>query len=387
MKVRVRNYQSIKDTTVDVKGFTVVVGKSNTGKTALLRAVEGAIFNDSVRGRVRYGEKTSVVDIQYRDIAWTWEKGEGANDYMVTTPDGTEDYSRVGFKVPDEIVDRGFKEWWVDNVKARPQIAQWHEPIFLLNKTGKVITELMATVTRLDVVNMAIRKCGLYTKRKRSTLKVREQDLQKAEKRAREFDVLDDIDVAGLTTAHTAYTGTKDAIDTVDTYTVRLGNLKGILDDYKVLDDLDVPEAIPTDTLTEIGRVGQWDQKHDTYRTTLDQLDVLDSVDIPDINLQASFEELSQIGGWVGKLENYAEMQTFLDTLDSIEIPEVNLQCTLDGLANVDDYITRLLDVGGKLKKVKQDLEQLDKDIEHDELHLDEVRGEIDECPVCGRDG
>ncbi len=41
VKVRVKNFQSIREAEVEVKGLTVITGPNNSGKTAFMRAVKG----------------------------------------------------------------------------------------------------------------------------------------------------------------------------------------------------------------------------------------------------------------------------------------------------------------------------------------------------------
>ena len=54
MKVKIKDYQVIKDIDLDFdKGLTAIVGTSNNGKSSILRAIEGAIFNKIGRASCR----------------------------------------------------------------------------------------------------------------------------------------------------------------------------------------------------------------------------------------------------------------------------------------------------------------------------------------------
>ena len=52
--VEIRNFQSIEKATIKIDGFTVVVGRSNIGKSALVRAVKAALTGAPVSSFVRH---------------------------------------------------------------------------------------------------------------------------------------------------------------------------------------------------------------------------------------------------------------------------------------------------------------------------------------------
>lgn len=64
-KIRVKNYQSAKDVTLDISGLTVLKGCSNAGKSSVLKAIYSATHNRFRRGCVTWNEDSCVVLIQY----------------------------------------------------------------------------------------------------------------------------------------------------------------------------------------------------------------------------------------------------------------------------------------------------------------------------------
>ena len=52
-KVNIKNYQSIKDVSFEVDGFTVIIGKNNIGKSAIIRALEAPLANQA--GKTLFG--------------------------------------------------------------------------------------------------------------------------------------------------------------------------------------------------------------------------------------------------------------------------------------------------------------------------------------------
>src|SRR6187551_1753821 len=102
MKVTVRNFQSLGDVTLDASGLTVVVGRSNLGKSALIRAMTGALFNRPGEAFVRIGKThaevslTDLPTVLKGPLNVEWTKGHNLNEFHVNG----KDYKKVGQDAP-----------------------------------------------------------------------------------------------------------------------------------------------------------------------------------------------------------------------------------------------------------------------------------------------
>ncbi|CAN5679732.1 hypothetical protein BH24ACT15_BH24ACT15_32210 [soil metagenome] len=196
LTIEITDFQSITQATVVAEGLTVVVGPSNRGKSALLRAVEAALFNRVGDQFVRSGATVATVALELsdRDPAMVphtviWAKGDGRNQFRV---DG-EDYAKVGTKAPDILRTLGFRDVVIGARQRdgkseggevlRPQVARQFgfDPVFLFDRPGAFVNELMVRVSRLGVLQRAGRQCSLDLKTQKQLLKVRQQDLVVAE--------------------------------------------------------------------------------------------------------------------------------------------------------------------------------------------------------------
>src|SRR5688572_7680246 len=63
MHLTVTDFQSLGRVEVEVSGLTVLVGPSNRGKSALIRALEAVLFNKPGDAFVRHGKKKAVVEL------------------------------------------------------------------------------------------------------------------------------------------------------------------------------------------------------------------------------------------------------------------------------------------------------------------------------------
>lgn len=83
-RLQVRGFQSLADVDIELGPFTVVVGPSNSGKSALRRALEGMATNAPANGNLRTGaERIEVLGELADGSSVLWEKGSKRNAYTV----------------------------------------------------------------------------------------------------------------------------------------------------------------------------------------------------------------------------------------------------------------------------------------------------------------
>lgn len=88
-RLSVRGFQSLADVTIELAPFTVVVGPSNSGKSAMRRALVALSTNAPASGRLRDGATTIEVLAELDDgSSVLWEKGPKRNAYTVQLADG-----------------------------------------------------------------------------------------------------------------------------------------------------------------------------------------------------------------------------------------------------------------------------------------------------------
>lgn len=108
MKVRVQNYQAIKDATLTVERLTVLKGSSNNGKSSLLKAIYAATHNRFRSGCVRWGEDSAVIVLQYtgeKNVLRVERSALGASPKvrLGNKQDGYLKFDKMNRDVPTEI--------------------------------------------------------------------------------------------------------------------------------------------------------------------------------------------------------------------------------------------------------------------------------------------
>jgi len=153
IKIRIRNFQSIEDVELVVDGFVCIAGKTNIGKSAIMRAISSSILNDPVVGKVRKGSQFCTVEVSGSGWGFKWEKGErGVNRYTI----GDKVYDKIGQRQLDEIVSMGFGSIKVGDQEMQPWWSSQFFPLFLLDKSGPQVTDFISEVSRLTVLQDAI---------------------------------------------------------------------------------------------------------------------------------------------------------------------------------------------------------------------------------------
>lgn len=213
IRVTVKNFQSIAQSSVEIDGFTVVTGPNNSGKTALMRAIRGVFTNTKGTSFVRHGTDNCEVAVEFADgNAVVWEKGKTANRYTVNG----KLLDKVGIGVPDEVEALGVAPITAGNQTIWPQIApQFTGQVFLLDQPGSVLAEAVADVERVGKLSRALKACDSDKRQVASELKVRRSDQKAALAELATFDGLDTAlaEVEGIEQAHAALAATRAEID------------------------------------------------------------------------------------------------------------------------------------------------------------------------------
>lgn len=176
IKVRVQNFQSIKNASVDIDGFTVVTGPNNSGKSALMRAIRGVFTNAPGGALVRHGAPHLSVGLEFDDgSSVLWEKGGKINRYTVNG----KTLNSVGRGVPPEVEALGIREIRAASERLWPQIAeQFTGSLFLVGRPGSVVAEALSDVDRVGALTEALRLSESDRRSASTELKLRHKDLK-----------------------------------------------------------------------------------------------------------------------------------------------------------------------------------------------------------------
>lgn len=225
LTLKIKDFQSIKEAQVKVSGFTVLVGRSNLGKSALVRAFRAATSNAPGDSFVRHGAKYSEVQIDGPDFTIEWRKGSGYNDFKVN---GEDFYSVGAGGVPQPIIDLGFKKLSLLGGKEEleVQVTDQFQPLFLLDAPGSVSAAALADAERADQLRLCQELAEKKRRDVRSEKKVREKDLDQVVKDLATLEGLhlDELELK-ISSLSRDYESSLVALNTLKAYKDRLQTL------------------------------------------------------------------------------------------------------------------------------------------------------------------
>lgn len=191
VRVRVRDFQSVEDAEIVVDGFTVVTGQNNSGKTAVMRAVQGVFTNPPGNAFVRRGADQFTVEVDFGGgDTVVWEKGAKVKPRYTVRGKAI----ASGRAVPDEVLSLGIRPVQAGTGTVWPQFApQFTGQVFLLDLPGSALAEAVADVERVGQLTRALRFAESDKRSSSDALKLRKQDASNLRDEFGRFAGLDDV--------------------------------------------------------------------------------------------------------------------------------------------------------------------------------------------------
>lgn len=187
-KIEVVNFQSLKRAQLDLGSFTVIVGPSSSGKSALIRAFRALASNVRGTSQITRGQKQMAITARTDTHVITLERSERSGTYRIHSADGEQAFTKLGGEVPQAVTDALRLDPGPGSVNFA---AQFDKP-FLLDESGSVVARGLAELTRVDIIFDAVREANKIRNNATSTLRTRRSDLDAVKTRMADFQGLPD---------------------------------------------------------------------------------------------------------------------------------------------------------------------------------------------------
>lgn len=208
-KVKIENFQSHEKSELEfASGLNVIVGPSDQGKSAVVRAIKWVLFNEP-RGSefIRNGASAARVELELSNgFTIIRERSSSKNRYNVINPDGEiKVYEGFGNDIPDEVKSvHGICKVLIDtDSSVCLNIGEQLDAPFLISQTGSTKAKAIGRLTGVHVLDNAIREClndikretQLVSKYKAEENELTEKldsykDLQKIEKQINKCEII-----------------------------------------------------------------------------------------------------------------------------------------------------------------------------------------------------
>jgi exonuclease SbcC len=176
----IQNFQSIGSALLDFEKFTVLVGPSSSGKSAVLRALRALLRNTFVPSNVRQGKTKASVTVYLNDHQISMERGKSLSTYYL---DG-EAYPKSGRSVPDPIL-KVLKLPLIEGVD--PTFSFQFDRPFLLSEPGSVAANVIGSLTNVSMLHAATREANRRRTEASGVLRVRQADVERLSERVETF--------------------------------------------------------------------------------------------------------------------------------------------------------------------------------------------------------
>ncbi len=182
--LRIRNFQSLKSVDLDLEKFTVIVGPSSSGKTAITRAIKTLICNSRGGSFITHGASIAAVEARLPDGAVTFSReGSGASYSLVLAGQEPQTYTKLAGAVPASVA--GLLGLDSDLCLA----GQFDKP-YLVDSSGSDIAKVLGNLTNVSLIFNAAQLANKKRLQANATLKIREVDLAAIVARLPEFQNL-----------------------------------------------------------------------------------------------------------------------------------------------------------------------------------------------------
>jgi len=339
--IQLENFQSHEDTSLELSpGVNVIIGPSDSGKTAIVRALRWVTWNrpGGESFRSSWGGDTIVtVGLDKKEIRRVRTKAHNAyyiNDH---------EYKAFGAEVPSDVVEL----LNIDSVNLQQQL----DRPFLLDTPPGQVAQYLNEVAHLDVIDRALQRLGKWIRGIESDIRTHTSNQERLQEAQSSFDYLPDMErrIEGLEEQEGSLRKAQEELRELDGTIDQALRVNTKLDTIRPLLDLN--------TLVDVAL-----EYRRAKRGLLDTADIL-------FNLMARIKGVQK---GQQKLEPLQELAPVVDHA-------IQLQGKLSSIQTEAHRLTQLIEqhqsMGRHIKAVKQ---------ERDRMHeqFDEAMG--DQCILCG---
>jgi exonuclease SbcC len=191
-KLHIKNFQSHEDTTLEFSpGVNIIVGSSDSGKTAIIRALRWLVWNrpsgDTIRSN--WGGETCVtLETEKGTISRIKDK---VDSYVLDAGTGKDStFKAFGTSVPEEISNF----FNINEVNLQQQL----DSPFLLSESPGAVASYFNKVANLSKIDTATANVKAWITELTASIKHKETDISTNEEKLKQFEYLSDFEKSVL---------------------------------------------------------------------------------------------------------------------------------------------------------------------------------------------
>jgi len=198
-KVILENFQSHKNSVIEFDNqLNVIVGPSDSGKTAILRAIRWALYNEpSGDYFIREGESECSVTVIFNDgTKLNRYRSKSKNSYSLYDINNNETkFEGFGISVPQEIIDKtGIKKILLDSdLSSAINLSDQLEGAFLLSERGSTRANSMGRLVGVNIIDDALRETLKDIRNLSSNKRNIDENIFELKKELAEYEYLEEL--------------------------------------------------------------------------------------------------------------------------------------------------------------------------------------------------
>lgn len=430
LKVNIKNFESVGNASFDIDGFTVIIGKNNIGKSAIIRAIDAALTNRTGSKFIRWGKTKCSVKLQKDNLDIDWQKGDSAT-YKISSDGGAhrEDFSKLNKIIPQPILDAGFRKIEIGDIKLTPLVAHQFKELFLIDK-DTVVTDVLSVIYQLNLLSDADDLCQKDLRTSKSLLKTRQSDLSKVQKQLEIFKDFEDYkkEFEDIKVLDAKVKSLQKQISEIDSFSADLAQLQTAIKILGKITSVKVPSigtfekaiqkyswleeaasqyaglkaeveklgTVHTITVPEVGNTEEAIKKHQwVLEATLEieaasrlykSLKAISGVKLPEYaQIEKAFEEFREVSKLSEDMKIFAEEVGRFSRIAEVSTSNLNasLQKISDQINSWDQLSSLQLDFSSgvlEMKEISAELTDTKRQLEENR----EVYSQFKVCPTCG---
>lgn len=232
-KLILENFQSHKYSSLEFdQGLNAIVGPTDSGKTAIFRAIKWALYNEPQGDYfIREGESSVSVKVVFSDgVEIHRYRSKSKNGYEITYSDGSvSSFEGFGTKVPKEVYEatKMPKINLTQSENRSLNMAEQLDGPFLLGDSSSLKAAAIGKLVEADVLDYALSEVNIDLKNKKKDLKNISEEVTNIKEDLKNYIYLDD-----LKTTITKLEAIKEKIENKEE---ELKKLENIFSKYKLI--------------------------------------------------------------------------------------------------------------------------------------------------------
>src|ERR1035437_183793 len=176
--ITIEGFQSWVKCKLDLAPFTVIIGQSGYGKSAIIRALEAVVSIPAGTGNISHGCGNSEVSLETESMVATWQKSKTVNRMQLSVGRDSVVYDKLGRQAPDDLIQHlNLPVLQVDGAEVRLWMSKQFEPPFMLMDSSTQAARILASATGIIRLIDVGKDIGQARRTKVAQVKLLSEDL------------------------------------------------------------------------------------------------------------------------------------------------------------------------------------------------------------------